>query len=113
MATKEQMESKKPDVDSGAIIYSNFDHEYDEEVRKDLDESDSIVFQHAAWNFCGYVWKADGKYHNEVWVYGSPVECFTADNLEDVINYANIKYGGNNYGKIKRINKFNSGSTTY
>lgn len=87
------MQSQKPKVDSGATIYTNFVHEYDEEIRKDLDKSDGIVFQHAAWDFCGYVWKADGKYHEEVWVYGSSIEYKTADTLEELIKWANDNYG--------------------
>lgn len=48
---------------------------------------------HAAWDHHGLVWFADGKFHEQVMVYGSHRETVSSELLEDLIYEVNAKYG--------------------
>lgn len=48
---------------------------------------------YTAWNFCGYVWFSDGKYHCEIWQYRHFKETVTADTLPEIMKMASDKYG--------------------
>ncbi len=69
---------------------TNFDHTIDDGFKEVL--LDGYYGQHAAWNFCGYVWFAEG-FHEEVWRYNSPVEIITAASLPELMEAVNRKYG--------------------
>jgi len=83
----------RPDNETETPIRSNFDGILDEEVVAFLIEHPSYYAQHAAWNFCGYVWYSGAGWHEEVWRYKSPVEVLHGEGAEDVTTEANDKYG--------------------
>lgn len=51
--------------------------------------------QHAAWDYCGYVWwdAEDKKFHEEIWRYGTHVATLSDDTLQGVVDQACAKYG--------------------
>ncbi len=63
------MEPKRPsNLEECTFSMSNFDHSIDGELEGALRTS-RVYAQHAAWDFCGYVWFADGQFHEDVWQY--------------------------------------------
>lgn len=89
-------DSKMPDgLEELDTVYSNFDHRLEEDIAKQLEEKSGKAFaQHAAYNFCGYIWHADGKWHDEVWVHGAPVHVYEGDTIKAVIEAAVDQHGG-------------------
>lgn len=80
-------------VEIGAEM-SNFDGVIDDGFADDLRAQPGRIFgRHSAWDFNGKVWFADGRFHEEVWCYGSPREIISADSLEELMKLANDKYG--------------------
>ena len=88
------MTALRPERYISMSVYSNFDHELDDDVVGEL-EKGGCHAAHAAWNFNGSVWfdPEDGQWYEEVWVHGSPVEQFHGATIMDVIQRANIDYG--------------------
>lgn len=82
----------KPEME-GAIAYSNFDHTFNlsEEEIKDS----ACYHQHAAWNFCGYVWfdKEKNLFIEEVWRYKTIIKTYEDESLSDLIETVNEKWG--------------------
>ena len=77
-------------------LYSNQDHVLNSAVLAELVATEALTLkaQHAAWDFCGYVYRGmDGRWHNEVWVYNEPVEDICGASAQEVIITANNKYG--------------------
>jgi predicted ester cyclase len=75
-------------------VYSNFDHCLNEKVADELvEQNGKIVAQHAAWNFCGYIWYENGNFHEQVWQYKKPVAEFKNKNIIDLIDEVNSEYG--------------------
>jgi hypothetical protein len=75
-------------------IYSNFDHKFDRAiVDAVLARPGEVYATHPAWDHHGRVWFADGKWHEEVWVYGSPRSVETNESLEELIREVNDRYG--------------------
>ncbi len=73
---------------------SNFDYEVDDGMEEALTAEPGQVFgRHASWNFNGRVYFHDGKFHEQVWVHGSPRETISADTLEDLMREVNSEYG--------------------
>lgn len=73
---------------------SNFDGSIDTGLAEALKEKPGQVFgRHAGWNFNGRVYFHGGKFHEEVWVYGSPRATFSADNLRDLMEDVCSEYG--------------------
>jgi len=85
----------RPQAEAEASVYSNYDHRLDADVAQHLENHPGEVFaQHAAWNFCGYVWRQpDGRWVDQVWQWNAPVEDIFGDTIEDVIRTANEGYG--------------------
>ena len=82
----------RPGEEIGAV-YSNFDHQLDHELAHRLAEGGCHA-QHAAWDFCGYVWRLeDGRWIEQVWRYNSPVQEIVGDELEEIIELANDEWG--------------------
>jgi len=86
-----------PDTEQMAelsIGMSNFDHSIDPGLAEALQDSPGEVFgRHASWNFNGRVFFSDGQFHEEVWVYGSPVETVSADTLPELMEEVCYRYG--------------------
>lgn len=70
----------------------NMDHSIDDGVDEAL-RAGGTYCQHAAWNFCGYVWFADGQFHEEVWRYNSPQTIVSADSLAKLMEAVNAEWG--------------------
>lgn len=75
-------------------VYCNLDHELDVEVMQQLAAAPGELHaQHAAWDFCGYVWQLpDGRWVDQVWRHHAPIEDIVGDTVEDVISRANETY---------------------
>ncbi len=76
-------------------VYSNFDHVLDATVVCELKAAAGEVYaQHAAYNFCGFVWLLpDGRWVNQIWRHGTPVDDIYGNSIESVIEVANNSYG--------------------
>ena len=73
---------------------SNFDGMVDNGMAEALIVEPGQVFgRHHGWDFTGRVYFHDGKFHEQVWVYGSPRETISADTLEELMQEVNSKYG--------------------
>jgi hypothetical protein len=70
---------------------SNYDQCIDPQLQQRLKDGKSG--NHFAWNFRGYLWFADGQFHEEVWRYNRAREVISADTLEDLREAVNDKYG--------------------
>jgi len=70
---------------------SNFDNVIDDGLEEAL-RKEICYAQHSGYNFCGYVWW-DDVFIEEVWVYNSPVETIVANNLRELMDKVNDKYG--------------------
>ena len=76
------------------IGMSNYGHEIDEGLAEALRaEPGKVYAQHAAWNFCGYTYYADGEYRTQVWVHGAPRGTISAPTLEALMRATNDEYG--------------------
>ena len=71
---------------------SNMDHRIDEGFEDNL-RTKKFYGQHAAYDFCGYVWFDGKKFHEEVWVYNSHVNTISADSLQEIMEDVNEQYG--------------------
>ncbi|MGW4718847.1 hypothetical protein [Nocardia sp. NPDC004260] len=85
----------RPAACAGDSVYSNFDHELNADVVRQLAAAPGELHaQHAAWDFCGYVWALpDGRWVDQVWRYNAPVEDIVGDSVEEVIERVNDIYG--------------------
>jgi len=93
--SQEQALLERPGEETSEAVYSNFDHALAIKVAEQLEAQPGGLFaQHAAWNFCGYVWiLPGGQWVDQVWRYGTPVEDITGDSIEAVIEAVNDRYG--------------------
>ena len=73
---------------------TNFDHTIEDGFEDMLRAEPGEVYGvHSAHNFNGRVWYADGRFFEEVWVYGTPRGTLTADTLKDLMALVNDEYG--------------------
>jgi hypothetical protein len=73
-------------------VYSNCDHALDATVADQLKAGDCYA-QHAAWDFCAYVWFENGRYRSYVMRYGSHRATLENDDLADLIRQTNDEFG--------------------
>lgn len=86
-------QSKRPqDLREIELGMTNFDHTIDVGLEAAL-RAGGVYGRHAAWNFNGQVWFADGMFHEEVWVYKEPQGTISAPTLEELMAAVNAKYG--------------------
>lgn len=58
------------------------------------DEPGKVYAQHAAWNFCGWVWfEEDGLFRELVQRYGADQGVWTAPTLEKLMDVVNNEFG--------------------
>jgi len=75
-------------------VYSNFDHDLDNEVVEILKANpNELCAQHAAWNFCGFIWFDGEMWWEEVRVYGSRAGTHSSNDLPMLIEHINNEYG--------------------
>lgn len=78
----------------GECVYSNFDHRLIWPLVRDLiSKEGKACSQHAARNFCGYIWFKRGKFYEQVRQNHTPVDDFRDENIRLLIERVNAKYG--------------------
>lgn len=77
------------EVDTGM---SNFDHAVDSDAIELLQGHETFG-RHAAINFNGLLWFQDGSWHEQVWVFGSPVATYSAEAPEELMQTVNDEHG--------------------
>ena len=76
-------------------IYSNCDHELDAAVAAHLRSQPTKQAHHNAWNFNALIsWDGD-RWVSEVWQHHALVDNLIGEEIMDVIEEANEKYGSN------------------
>lgn len=85
-------ESGHADIPEGVTAYTNFDHTWYADGRHAL-EIGETYHQHAAWDFCGYIWKTEGSYAECVWQYNEPVACYGCADLDALVEHVNNEWG--------------------
>lgn len=83
----------RPEIGTGDDVCSNFDGVIIEEVAEQLKVDPTIYADYPGWNFHGSVWYADGQFHCEVWVYNSPREIISEDDMESIRESVCQEYG--------------------
>ena len=73
-------------------VYSNFDHILNDEIANQLTRG-CYLATHPGWNFYGRIIYKDGKFIEMVMVFGNVVEFIVGENIKDVIEETNRKYG--------------------
>lgn len=86
------MKRPEPFEDFGEELMSNFDHSIDRKVEEAI-KGKPYYAQYSGWNFCGYVWWENEKWHCEVWTYGSMDDVISANTLDDIMTEVSDKYG--------------------
>lgn len=71
---------------------SNFDGSIDDGLADAL-RGGQVYARHAAWNFNGLVWFADGRFHEQVWQYHHPMRTYSADTLTKLMTVVNDDWG--------------------
>lgn len=85
--------------DLGTVDYytdlhmTNFDHTIDEGLAAYLMANPNHCAQHAAREFCGYVWFENGQFYDQVWRCHVPMAEYSADTLEELMKIVNDKHG--------------------
>lgn len=84
----------RPGSETDDSVYSNFDHELETEVVEQLESNPNLFCaQHAAYNFCGYIWFDGERWREDVMRYGQTVDHIIANTIEELITEANERYG--------------------
>jgi len=84
----------KPEDETLNHVYSNLDHVLETKVVEELQDGSKFA-QHAARNFCGYIWydPEDSNWHEEIWRYHVVVAEETDTSIEDLIDRVNDQFG--------------------
>ena len=84
----------RPSEQTEEPLYSNIDHELDVEVLKELKDFPNRRYaQHAARDFCGYIWFDGITFREEIWVYRNKVDLLENTDIGSLIEEANNDYG--------------------
>lgn len=86
------MKTPPADYENVGNVYSNFDHQIDEEVSARLAKG-HVVAEHTAWDFFALIWMEDGKFYEMVKRYQRHVDTVEGDGALEVIRATNEKYG--------------------
>lgn len=90
--TGEVVETLPADWAEIGLGMSNFDHKIDDGLDQAL-RAGGVWGRHAAWEFNGRVWFANGRFHEQVWRHRSPVATVTADTLPELMTEVNARWG--------------------
>ena len=74
-------------------VMTNCDHSIHEDLETLLKDNLDWMSWHFAYNFCGYVWYADGEFHEEVWVLKHPKTVVSAKTLLELMSKVNERFG--------------------
>lgn len=84
----------RPEKEAAEPVYSDFDHIIDMDIVKLLqDNPNGIHAQHAAWNFCGYIWFDGENFIEEIWQYRQLIETRANEDINELISSINAEYG--------------------
>ena len=85
-------EWKRP-LKEGECAYSNFDDQY--ELTEEQVKASGMYHQHAAYDFCGYVWFDPEKqqFIEQIWIYRNITNVLYGKTLDEVIQKAVNLYG--------------------
>lgn len=73
-------------------LMSNIDGNINKDVA-DVLKTEPYFGQYSGWNFCGYVWFQDGKWHCEVWCHKFYNETISEETLEGIMKSVSNSYG--------------------
>jgi hypothetical protein len=80
--------------DVGTELYSNFDHTfYDEGRVRILHEEPPAFHQHAALEYCGWVFRTGGVFVEIVMRYGDEIAAYESDDLDVLIQHVIDAHG--------------------
>ncbi len=77
---------------SNVVVYSNLEQQL-WQVDADVIQVQKLMGQHTAWNYHGWVWHADGLWHNAIHVHHKHMVTYSAPDIIDVIRAAIADYG--------------------
>jgi hypothetical protein len=77
---------------SDTVVMTNYDHSVDEAVAERLRRGGECG-QHTAFDFHAWVWFADGRWHEQVFVHHVPQGSFCADTLQELMKIVNDEFG--------------------
>jgi hypothetical protein len=91
------MNSRKPDwslVGNLGIGISNYEEpgQIEDGVLNTLLTTESLTGW-AGWNYFGYVWHQDNRFHAEIWQFNNPIAYFTEEAFDDLIHQVLDNYG--------------------
>jgi len=90
MPSKALSEMKETDES----VYSNFDHELNQTIVAKLQENPNKIYaQHAAWDFCGYIWFDGTLFHERVLRYHQLVAEEKDADIGNLIEKINDRWG--------------------
>lgn len=78
--------------DCDECIMSNFDSVIELDVVRKI-KGEKYYAHYPGYNFCGYVWWEDDKWHCEVWRYGMYRQTFSSEYLDDLKECISAEYG--------------------
>jgi hypothetical protein len=81
-----------PDNPPITEVMTNVDRSIDQEVA-DRARAENLVVKHSALNFVGWVWHADGRWHDFVQVHGKDAGCYSAETLDELMKIVNDEHG--------------------
>ncbi len=87
------MKTPPTKIENLGHVYSNFDHELDEEIAARLANEDGTAAEHSAWEFHGDIWREGERWFNLIMCHHCHVATIEADTLRDVIDQANAEFG--------------------
>jgi hypothetical protein len=73
------------------VVMTNYDHSVEEAVAERLRRG-GMCGQHTALGFHGWVWFADGRWHEQVFVHHVAQGSFSADSLEELMGIVNNEF---------------------
>lgn len=86
------MSMPKDEASLDDALYSNIDHLLNDDVLTAV-AAGGVRGQHAAWDYCGWVWKDDEGWHETVMRYGQHLDTFHGDSAKSVIEQTLEAYG--------------------
>jgi hypothetical protein len=81
--------------DASDELMSNFDHEVNKDIEKELIENNNLKASYPGWEFHGICWYKDNNFYCRVMRYHSIVGYYKADTPEELMEEISGIYGYN------------------